>query len=110
MAADSETAARVTYDELVEEITSTSPATSGAMFGMPCLKASGKAFAGFTRGAAVFKLSGATHAEALRLAGAHLFDPMGGRPMKEWVVVPHTHAGAWSRLARAAMAYVTAGR
>ena len=32
-------------------------------------------------------------------------DPMGGRPMKEWVVVPEQHAKTWLGFARAALAY-----
>jgi hypothetical protein len=55
----------------------------------------------------VFKLGGAAHGEALKLAGAHLFDPMGGRPMKEWVVVGPAHAARWLALARDAMGYVS---
>jgi hypothetical protein len=98
------------YDAVADEIKATSPATSGAMFGMPCLKAGGKAFAGYYQGAMVFKLSGAPHAEALGLAGAQLFDPMGARPMKEWVQVPATHAKQWTKLARAAMEYVGKGK
>ncbi|HEV7127926.1 MAG TPA: hypothetical protein VGN32_10850 [Ktedonobacterales bacterium] len=94
---------RADYDTLAAEMKATSPATTGAMFGMPCLKAGGKAFAGFFQGAMVFKLTGAEHATALALAGAHLFDPMGGRPMKQWVEVPHAHAARWADLARAAM-------
>lgn len=95
------------YDAVVSEMTATSPATASKMFGMPCLKVNGKAFAGYTQGAMVFKLSGATHGEALKLSGAHLFDPMGGRPMKEWVVVPLAHAARWLALARDAMGYVS---
>jgi hypothetical protein len=94
---------RSDYDALADEMKATSPATTGAMFGMPCLKAGGKAFAGFYQGAMVFKLTGAEHASALALSGARLFDPMGGRPMKQWVEVPHAHAARWAELARAAM-------
>jgi hypothetical protein len=97
---------RAEYDAVADEIKATSPATSGAMFGMPCLKAGGKAFAGYYNGDMVFKLSGLSHAEALGLSGAKLFDPMGARPMKEWVQVPAAHAQQWTRLARAAMDYV----
>jgi hypothetical protein len=97
------------YEDVVEELTATSPATSGKMFGMPTLKAGNKAFAGFTEDAMVFKLGPAERAEALGLAGARLFAPMEGRQMKEWVVVPAAHASKWSELARAAMRYVSAG-
>lgn len=94
------------YEAVVAEMTATSPATASKMFGMPCLKVNGKASAGFTDGSMVFKIGGATHAEALALPGAHLFDPMGGRPMKEWVVVPLAHAARWLALAHDAMRYV----
>lgn len=94
------------YDAVVAEMTATSPATASKMFGMPCLKINGKAFAGLTSDAMVFKLGGAAHGEALGLPGAHLFDPMGGRPMKEWVVTPPSNAARWLDLARAAMRYV----
>ncbi len=96
------------YDAVVSEMVATSPTTSGKMFGMPCLKNSnGKAFAGYTNSAMVFKLGGASHNEALALSGAMLFDPMGGRPMKEWVVVPVEHSTRWIEFARDAHDYVT---
>ncbi len=78
------------------------------MFGMPSLKADGKAFAGFSDGAMVFKLAGAAHTRALGLEGAHSFDPSGmGRPMKAWIVVPFAHKGEWASLADEALASVT---
>jgi len=77
------------------------------MMGMPSLKRHGKLVAGFvaTEDAMVFKLeNAATHAEALALDGAHLFDPGGrGRPFKEWVVVPPAFADRWPELAAAAL-------
>lgn len=76
-----------------------------AMFGMPALKAGGKAIAGLFGNAVVFKLDGDAHAKALALKGAELFDPSGtGRPMKAWVVVPSAHAAKWSGLGKAALA------
>ncbi|HEX9133970.1 MAG TPA: hypothetical protein VF844_16890 [Ktedonobacteraceae bacterium] len=100
--------AQAAYDAVVSEMVATSPTSSGKMFGMPCLKNSnGKAFAGFFESDMVFKLGGATHAEALALAGARLFDPSErGRPMKEWVVVPIEHVSRWLQFARAAFDYV----
>lgn len=98
------------FDVVADELTATSPAIRGMMFGMPSLKQGGKAFAGYYKGAMVFKLGGAAHARALTLAGAHLFDPIGGRPMKEWVVVPMEHAAEWSALARDAQSYIAEKR
>ncbi|WIG60425.1 MAG: hypothetical protein OJF49_003173 [Ktedonobacterales bacterium] len=103
--------ALVEYEAIADELTATSPVVRGKTFGMPCLKENGKLFAGFTQGAMVFKLPQPHHAEALALRGAHLFDPSGeGHAMKEWVVVPATHAARWLDFARTAQRYVAAGR
>jgi hypothetical protein len=70
---------------------------------MPCLKRSGRVIAGFTRaeGAMVFKLTDpGTHARALAVPGAHLFDPSGrGEHFRQWVVVPAEQADEWESLA-----------
>jgi hypothetical protein len=94
------------YQALAEELSVSSGVTPGQMFGMPTLKAGSKAFAGRFQDAMVFKLSGEAHGRALALSGAHLFDPSGMRPMKEWVVVPPDHADEWHGLARDALNYV----
>ena len=101
-----ETDARAQYDAVAAELTATSPAISGKMFGMPCLKSNGKAFAGYYNDAMIFKLTAPEHGQALALPNARLFDPMGGRPMKEWVEVPLEHAARWPAFARAALRYV----
>ena len=91
------------YDRVVEQLTSDGAQTS-AMFGMPCLKIGGKAFAGYFHGDMVFKLRGAEHQRALSLPDAHLFDPSArGRPMKEWVQVPPAAADEWLALGQSAM-------
>ena len=97
---------RAAYDAVAEELLASSPTRGGAMFGMPCLKINSKAFAGFHQGEMVFKLDAAPRETALALSGARLFDPMGGRPMKEWVEVPAAHAARWGELARHALRYV----
>jgi hypothetical protein len=74
-------------------------ALTGKMFGMPCLKTdAGKAFAGYFRGDMVFKLKEPDHARALALPGAQLFDPAGGRPMKEWLELGRSAFGYASGL------------
>lgn len=101
---------RVQYDAIVAELTATSSTIAGKMFGMSCLKANGKAFAGFYEGAMVFKLAEPSHGEALALSDSRLFDPSGrGRPMKEWVEVSSEHAPLWIAFAQAALAYVEKG-
>lgn len=102
---------RAQYEEVAAELVETSPTVAGKMFGMPCLKNNGKAFAGFYQDAMAFKLPDPWHTEALTLSGARLFDPSGrGRPMKEWVEVPVEHSSRWLELARAALRYVDEGR
>ena len=77
------------------------------MFGKPCLKIDGKAFASYHDRCMVFKLRGDDHTEALSLDGSQLFDPTGkNRPMREWVQVPFDYADRWAAFARAAQAYV----
>jgi hypothetical protein len=95
--------ANTTYDAVADDLV-TAGATRARMFGMPSLKIGGKAFAGYSQGALVVKLRGEAHAQALALAGATLFDPMGGRPMKEWVVIPPEHADRWAEFGHMALA------
>jgi hypothetical protein len=76
----------------------------GKMFGMPTIKRGGKATSGLWKGSMVFKLTDEGQREqALAFDGAERFDPMGGRPMREWVVVPAEHSDEWPRLARDAL-------
>jgi len=102
--------ARERYEDIAHELAATNGDVElRKLFSMPAIYVKGKACAGFTQGKEmVFKLTGAAHAEALGLEGAHLFDPGGmDRPMKEWVVLPAAHAKAYARLAQAAMRHVT---
>ena len=50
----------------------------------------------------IFKLEGGDHTRALNLEGAHVFEPMAGRPMKAWVQVPPQHESEYADLARSA--------
>jgi hypothetical protein len=99
--------AREEFDQLAEHL-ATDGVVRASMFGKPCLKINGKAFACQFRDGTAFKLTPEPHAEALRLAGAELFDPSGKhRPMKEWVQVPVDHADRWPELAKAAGRTIT---
>lgn len=99
--------AKELYDRLFDDLAARPGVTRGQMFGMPCIKVGGKAFAGFDNGATIFKLAGDAHTRALALDGARLFDPRGmGRPMKEWVRVPESQAEEWTELAVSACEYV----
>ena len=94
------------YEEIVDDLCAQNAhVQTGKMFGMDCFKANGKAAGGSWQGQMVFKLTDqAVREQALAIEGAHAFDPMGGRPMKEWVVVPASQSDHWAELARAALA------
>lgn len=100
----------MTYEELVDDLVARNADVQATkMMGMPSLKANGKLFAGQRGDDMVFKLGGDDHARALALEGAHLFEPMAGRQMKEWVVVPNALSNEWFSLAEAALRYTGAG-
>jgi len=73
------------------------PFERSQMFGCPGLRRPGKGkfFATVLGRDVMFKLEGAAHAEALALEGAHVFEPIPGRQMKQWIVVPPAHAHRW---------------
>jgi hypothetical protein len=101
-------AAEDRFAELADDLVARNPDVELIkMMGMPAIKAGGKLVGGFvpSADAMVFKLPDAEAREhALSLEGAALFDPMGGRPMREWVQVPAAHADAWASLAVQALA------
>ena len=95
------------WDELVADVTARhDDVVPGQMFGMPCLKRSGKVVAGHWKdgGITVKLVDEAAREEALSLEGADLFDPGMGRKMREWVHVPFAQAGEWERLVERALA------
>lgn len=95
------------FAKLTAAQTGESGVEAGQMFGKVCLKVGGKAFAAQQNDLLAFKLTGADHAAALKEEGARLWDPSGaGRPMKEWVAIPATANGNFSRYCDAAKAYV----
>jgi hypothetical protein len=91
------------FDALLDELSSERDVVKASMFGMPGIKRrGGKAFCGLYGDDMIFKLQGEDHARALSLKGAHLFEPMAGRPMKAWVEVPPEHEAQYADLGRAA--------
>lgn len=91
------TAAETFFTELIKEIPDVKP---GKMFGSLCLKTpNGKAGAMLWHDNIVVKLNGATFKEALSLSGSKVFEPMEGRPMKEWVQISFTHKDQWKKFA-----------
>lgn len=97
---------RKRFDEIVDDVLAREGDVElTQMMGMPALKRGGKLWVGFWKGEMVFKLTDKEqHAAALALEGARLFDPgERSRPMKEWVVVPESHAKRWPQLTEAAL-------
>lgn len=58
------------------------------MFGYSCVFVKGNMFAGLHEAGMVLRLPDEHRAEFLRLKGAEQFEPMPGRVMREYVVVP----------------------
>lgn len=83
--------------ELFKELSKLIPEVKESkMFGADCLKTpNGKAAAMFWQDCLVVKLNGETYKDALSLDGSKLFEPMEGRPMKEWVQIPFHYSDKW---------------
>ncbi len=95
------------YDDIVDAITAWHDGCRASrVFGMPCVKRSGRVVFGLSRTGMVFKLTDPEiRARALAVPGAHLFDPSGrGEAFRQWVVVPPAQAGEWDALAYEAIA------
>jgi TfoX/Sxy family transcriptional regulator of competence genes len=76
---------------LVELFARLLPETGGAgrkMFGCPCGFLGGNMFMGLFEDRLFLRLAESDRAKLLAEEGAEPFDPMGGRPMREYVVVP----------------------
>jgi TfoX/Sxy family transcriptional regulator of competence genes len=58
------------------------------MFGYPCAFVGGQMFTGLHEERMIVRLAEQERAEFLALAGARIFEPMPGRTMKEYAVVP----------------------
>jgi TfoX/Sxy family transcriptional regulator of competence genes len=76
---------------LVELFATLLPDSGGqarTMFGCPCGFIGGNMFTGLFEDKLFVRLAEEDRAVLLAKEGAELFDPMGGRPMREYVVVP----------------------
>ena len=60
------------------------------MFGFPAAFVNGNMFAGLFQDQIFLRLGDTERAFLLKEAGARVFEPMPGRPMREYVVVPPT--------------------
>jgi TfoX/Sxy family transcriptional regulator of competence genes len=69
------------------------------MFGYPCAFVAGNLFAGLHQESVIIRLSKDDRAATLAKDGAQLFEPIPGRPMREYVTVPAGVLGDRSKLA-----------
>src|SRR5260221_13888531 len=74
------------------------------MFGMPCGKVGEYVFSGLHHDGVTVRLPAQAQGELLRQSGVKHFEPMAGRPMKDWVLLPagwlsDERLGGWIRRA-----------
>ncbi len=74
-----------TFDKAMEALPE---AEKRKIFGYPCAFINGQMFAGLHQGSFIMRLSSEDREAFLKLEGAAPFEPMPGRPMKEYVVAP----------------------
>lgn len=74
--------------ELFGDALAATPGERRQMFGYPCGFLNGQLFCGLFASSMFVRLGEGDRAELLATEGARVFDPMGGRPMREYVVVP----------------------
>lgn len=98
----------MTYEAIAESLAASHGTVSSQMFGKPCLKVGGKAFAAFFKDCMVFKLGREEMPLLLdQYPGSELWDPSGkGRAMKDWLQVPADYAEDWSSRAKQALTFV----
>jgi TfoX/Sxy family transcriptional regulator of competence genes len=58
------------------------------MFGFPCAFVNGNMFTGLHATNMIVRLAEPERSELLAIDGARIFEPMPGRPMREYVVLP----------------------
>lgn len=96
------------FEKIADELSTELGTERSQMFGKPCIKINGKAFACFFNNEMVFKL-GKADADKIfaKYKGAINFDPSGKkRPMKDWFQIPAEYKKEWKKLAKQALAFV----
>ena len=95
-------------EKLFHQIVSLVPgAVEGTLFGALCIKApNGKSAAILWKEDMVFKLEEKKVVSALTLDGARSFEPMRGKPMREWVQLSFKHSTRWKEFTIKSIEYV----
>jgi TfoX/Sxy family transcriptional regulator of competence genes len=84
--------------EIFDAVAPGPPAVRRSMFGYPAAFVNGNMFMGLHQSNMVLRLGEESRQEFLNLPGAHTFEPMAGRPMREYVVVSPSLLGDHDRL------------
>ncbi|HEY3056802.1 MAG TPA: TfoX/Sxy family protein [Thermoanaerobaculia bacterium] len=74
--------------ELFSRVVPGAPAEKRQMFGYPAAFVNGNMFIGLHQEDFILRLPDDARADLLKKKGAHVFEPMPGRPMKEYIVAP----------------------
>jgi TfoX/Sxy family transcriptional regulator of competence genes len=98
-----------TFDRLTEQFLTNPHVQPGRMFGATVLTLGGKVFAMLVNDDLVVKLPAGEAGDLVDAGVATFFDPGHGRPMKQWIAVPATHAPRWRRLAEQARDHAAQG-
>ncbi len=74
--------------DLFDAVAPGPPAERRQMFGYPCGFVNGNMFVGVYQDTIMLRLPSAQQAEFLKQPGAAVFEPMPGKPMREYVTAP----------------------
>jgi len=76
--------------ELFHDVFPPAPATARQMFGYPAGFVNGNMFVNLFQESFIVRLGDQDREALLKMDGAKTFEPMAGRPMKEYVVLPES--------------------
>jgi len=76
--------------DLFESVMPGPPAVQRKMFGYPAGFVNGNMFVGLFQESMILRLPAGPREEFLKIYNAELFEPMPGRPMREYVAVPQS--------------------
>jgi len=86
--------------ELFHDVFPPEPATARQMFGYPAGFVNGNMFVGLHQESFIVRLGEGDREALLKIDGAKTFEPMAGRPMKEYVVLPGSILSSKPKLMR----------
>lgn len=96
------------FDALAAELVDPPVVTRGKMFGCPGLRVGTKFFAALFEGNLIVKLPRERVYELVGAGAGQPFEPMPGRVMGGWLMLPPGPAESWLGLAREAQAFLMA--